>query len=411
MMPRRTAARDEEITQRRGSQMDVFVGVPWIFRSAIRRLGQTSTILVVIAVLIITVLVSAGIMWVVEVAGGGAGPQTYGEALWWHIVAITGVGLEAHGPATGIGHAAGATGLLMSRIFFGMFTAAVAAALINRLLLEGKGMGSVVLRNHVVICGWNGKGSDIVNMLMRDEHKESVVILNNLPEDPIHHPGVTFVHGDPANEKDLRRAGVDDAATVVILADETIPGLNDMTTDARSVLVALAADAVNPHVYTFAEIKQPQNRQHFVRANVNEMIVTNEFVSDLMARASVYHGLSHVIHDLLTPKTNSDFYIIPAPHDLIGKSFEDALIHLQLTHRAILVGVKRNGVLDVNPEAPVSLAEGDELVVISRGLIPPDKPAPAQVPATVAPASTPVAVAPAARPASAHAVPAQEPHE
>ena len=353
--------------------MNPIVEIPWLFRSAIRRLGQTSTIAIVLLLLVVVVLVGAALVWFVEMATGGSGPRTYLEALWWYIVAITGIGVQARAPATSAGSAAGASGLLLARIFFGMFTAAVAAGLINRLLMEGKGMGSVVLRNHVVICGWNSKGHDIVAQLLRDEHRQHIVILCELPETPVHQSGVTFVHGDPANDIDLRRAGVQAAETVIILSDEVTPGLSDSTHDARAVLVALAVDAVNPQVYTFAEIKLSQNRPHFRRANVNETVVTSEIASDLMARSSVHHGLSSVIFDLLTPDTSNEFYISDAPHDLIGKTFDDALIHLQLTHRAVLIGVKREGELIVNPEQPITITENDRLVVISRNPITPDK--------------------------------------
>lgn len=194
--------------------------VPWLFRNVIRRLGQTSTIAVVIFALILSVVLGAGIVAVEEAVAGGGGPTGYFAALWWFVVTITGVGLDAIEPVTQLGRATSATVLMLARIFFGMFTAAIASALINRLLMEGRGMGDVSLRGHSVICGWNGKGNEIIRQLTGDERKQEVVVLCELESTPVRHSGVHFVHGDPTSDADLRRASVQTAETVIILADE-----------------------------------------------------------------------------------------------------------------------------------------------------------------------------------------------
>jgi hypothetical protein len=119
--------------------MYVITEVPWWFRTVIRRLGQRSTIAVVVALLIFTVLIGAGFVSILEAMAATDGPRHYFDALWWFIVTITGVGLDAKAPVSQIGRAMSAGALMLARIFFGMFTAAIASALINRLLMEGRG--------------------------------------------------------------------------------------------------------------------------------------------------------------------------------------------------------------------------------------------------------------------------------
>jgi voltage-gated potassium channel len=340
--------------------------IPWWFRGVIRRLGQTSTIAVVVLLLILSVLVGAAVVMIVEMAGGSNGPKTYWDALWWFVVTITGVGLDAVAPVTPVGRASSATVLMLARIFFGMFTAAIASALINRLLMEGKGMGQVALRNHVVICGWTSRGFEIVKQLTRDERSQDIVILAGLEESPVRRSGVHFVRGDPTMEKDLRRADVCRAETVIILSDESTPGLSDSTTDARSVLVALAVETLNKGVYTFAEVRQTANCQHFERANVNEVLVTNDLVSALMARSSVHHGLTAVLTDLLTSDAGNEIYVLPTPPSLVGKPFDDLLIQLQTTKRAILLGIRRGEEIVLNPKDPLIVTRGDSLILVAR---------------------------------------------
>jgi voltage-gated potassium channel len=346
--------------------MTFVADVPWMFRAVIRRIGQTSTIAVVIALLILSVLIGAGAVASVEIMAGGSGPRNYFDALWWFIVTITGLGLNAIGPVSQAGRATSAVVLMLARIFFGMLTGAIAASLINRLLMEGKGMGKVALRRHCVICGWNTKGAEIVKQLVSDERQQEIVILCELENAPVRRSGVHFVHGDPTNSDDLRRASAEKADTVIILADESYQGHSDTTMDARSVLTALAVETVNQAVYTFVEVRQPQNKQHFEHARVDEMLVADDIVADLMSRASILHGLTRVVGDLLAIGTGSEIYIIPTPQSLAGMAFDDALITLQSRKRCVLIGVDRRGETILTPQEPLIIEPSDSLIVISR---------------------------------------------
>jgi len=347
--------------------MSLVAEVPWMVRAVIRRLGQTSTIAVVVALLLLSVVLGAGVVATIEMAARAGGPRTYFDALWWFIVTITGVGLDAVGPASQMGRATSAAVLMLARIFFGMLTGAIAAALINRLLMEGRGMGSVTLRKHSVICGWNSKGNEIVRQLVKDERKQEIVILCELEKAPVRGGGVHFVHGDPTADADLSRAGVRDADTVIILADESYPGLSDSTRDARSVLVALAVETLNKGVYTFAEVRQPQNKHHFEHANVDEMLVADEIVADLMSRASVLHGLTRVVGDLLAiGGGSSDIYMMPTPKSLAGMAFDDALINLQSRQHCVLIGVDRRREIIFSPTEPLIIEPNDSLIVVAR---------------------------------------------
>lgn len=339
---------------------------PWWVRSAIRKLGQTSTILVVIVLLVLTVLTGAALVTILEVAAGSKGPQNFMDALWWYIVTITGLGLDAVAPDAPASRATSAIVLLLARIFFGMFTAAIASALINRLLMEGKGMGEVVLRNHAVICGWNSRGEKIVEQLVKDERAQDIVILAGLENAPVRRHGVHFIHGDATTDADLRRASVLQSETVLILADESTPGLSDTTMDARSVLVALAVEKLNPVVYTCAEVRRSSNRDHFVRAGVDEIVFTCDIGAELLARTSVHHGISGVINDLLTSDAGNEIYVMACPPSLVGKAFAGALALLQGDQRALLLGLMRGSETMLNPVGPVALEQGDKLILISR---------------------------------------------
>jgi len=346
--------------------MTWIVEVPWLFRSVIRRLGQTSTVVVVITLLIGIVLVGAGLVTVEEIAAGGNGPKNYLDTLWWYTNTLTGLNLPSTPPVSQAGQATSAIVLLMARIFFGIFMGAVASALINRFLMEGRGMGSVILRHHVIICGWNSRGPNIVTEFLQEANGHDVVILANLDETPVRSKRVHFVRGDPSLEKDLQRASIGTAETAIILSDQSTPGLSDSTMDGRSVLITLTVHSLNKNIYIVAEVRQAENCPHFERAGADELLVTNDVVAVLLARAAANHGLTHVVRDLLTSDAGNEIFIVPLPPSLADKTFDEALMHLKTAHRALLIGTMCGKEIILNPKQPLNLNACDHLVLVCR---------------------------------------------
>lgn len=62
--------------------------VPWWFKTVIRRLGQTSTIAIVVLILFLSIIVGAGVVAIIEVAAASGGPNNYFDALWYFVVTI-----------------------------------------------------------------------------------------------------------------------------------------------------------------------------------------------------------------------------------------------------------------------------------------------------------------------------------
>ena len=349
--------------------MDIVTEVPWLFRSVIRKLGQTSTMAVVIALLVITIFVGSAIITLGEVATGDPGGlKNYLDTVWWFIVTVTGLGLQVVAPVTQAGKAASAMSLMMARIFFGMFIGSIASWMINRLMMEGKGMGNVTIKEHVLICGWSPRGEYVVSLLTRDERKQDVVILADIETAPVRASRVHFLRGDPSSEKDLQRASVQTAETVMVLADQTIAGMSESSIDGRSVLVSLTVRKMNSRAYIVAEVRQGENRKHFDNAGVNEVLVGNDIISEMLARTSVNHGLTGIVTDLLTSGAGSEIYVVPTPPSLVGKPFDDALIQLQTSRRMILFGITRGEEIVLNPKDPLILTRGDSLVLIAQDL-------------------------------------------
>ena len=76
---------------------------------------------------------------------------------------------------------------------------AVASKLVTTVMNKGKGLGSTKAKDHVVICGWSGKGAEIIRELRAREveRPRAIVVLANLENDPTKIDDVEFFRGDP----------------------------------------------------------------------------------------------------------------------------------------------------------------------------------------------------------------------
>ena len=255
----------------------------------------------------------------------------------------------------------------VSLIAFG--TGTIASRLVTTVILKGKGMGSTKANGHVLICGWSTKGSEIVRELRAKEVEDPrrIVVLSRHADDPTRDDSVEFLHGDPADADDLHRAGLLTCSTAIILADESDPTATAGDKDARTLLTCLAVESIHPDVYSCVEVVRSENRQHFERTRVNEMVVSAELTGALLAGSARTHGLSKLVSDLVTHPDGQEFYRMRAPAGLVGLTMSAALGRVKDEFDALLVGfvtADETG-FDLNPPGTRTITAADVLLVIS----------------------------------------------
>ncbi|HEX6131487.1 MAG TPA: NAD-binding protein [Actinomycetota bacterium] len=274
--------------------------------------------------------------------------DTAGGWLVSYLVVIVGVGLVATG------------------------TAAIVSRLVDLLLRRQAGMHATRVSEHVLICGWNSHARTIVEELRAagDGDRRPIVILADLSSSPVDLPDTVFVRGDPARREDLARAGLDRATTAIVLADDTRPSSSPNDIDGKTLLTALAIESTEPTCYTCVEVVLAENVEHFRQVKADELIVSGEVTSLLLASAATDHGVSRVVGDLLTHDAvrgpdNLSSIVVPA--SLEGVRFIDALVELKRSSSAIAVAiVGADGTVDVNPAAERPLARGERVLAIMR---------------------------------------------
>jgi voltage-gated potassium channel len=117
-----------------------------------------------------------------------------------------------------------------------------------------------------------------------------------------------------------------------------------------------------------AEVNNPRHEPHFLRANVDELLVTSKIASHLLARSALYPGLSGIVTDIVSGGEGSELYRITLPDEYIGLSIDEVASKLRLDHRATLLSINRGGHAFVNPESDFRLEPNDDAVVVAESL-------------------------------------------
>lgn len=292
---------------------------------------------------------------------------TIGDALWWGIVTSTTVGYGDYYPTTTGGRIVACILMLIGISAFGFVTASIASIFVENRLKEGMGLMDVKFKGHIVIIGWNGKSETIMRELVRDNEERKIVIVDEIERLDLKYPNAYFVHGDPTKDEILKKANIEFAHTVIVVADEKLAG--EGMADAKSVLICLAVDKLNTNAHLIAEVLNEENVPHFERANVNDIIISNQMSSRIMVRSALYKNVSHALKELLTNSYGNEIYECEARDEDIGLTFKELAYKYIEELDTVIVGVANNGLI-LNPDKDRKTKKGDILIYIGKNKLP-----------------------------------------
>ncbi len=284
------------------------------------------------------------------------------DSLWWGFVTSTTVGYGDIYPMTSIGRIIAMVVMLIGIGIFGFITASVASILVEKNLKKGMGLLDVKFENHIVIIGWNFRSKSIIEELINEDEDIKIALIDRIDSNPYDSKNISYIKGDPWNDKVLTRANIQKAKIAIVLGDKEKN--NDELTDGKSVLTCLAIDRLNPDIYLVTEVINHENVVHFERANVNDFIVSNQIESKILVRSVLYKGVNKAFKELITNSYGNEIYEVEIEPKYIGQSYED-IIKEFLSINATVIGFFRNGETYLNPSRNVVLKEEDHLIYIA----------------------------------------------
>ena len=255
---------------------------------------------------------------------------SYWSALWSVLFTLIGQGEFAARPATFVGRIVVFLLSIFGVALFGVVFAEVLQRLINSRLKEMLGMSSCRFRGHILICGWNGRGSHLIRQLAASG-RQMAVIAEERPKDLLSlagrelDPEVFFVQGSPSERDALIKGGIENAKAAIILGDPKTGG-----NDSQTILTGLAIESMAPEVYTVMELHDPAKGNYARYAQVNDILYSDSLIADITAMCTNYEGISPFIRDVLsTSDDGHSFAALDAPAEFAGRTIQELFEHFR----------------------------------------------------------------------------------
>lgn len=313
-----------------------------------------------ISVVIVMMITVAGLLEAVFESGSNVRQFGKGiwDGIWWAIVTIATVGYGEKYPITDAGKFVAIALMFGGMGIISLLSATLSTIFITKKIQEGKGLQKVKIKNHVLICGWNHNVENIIHALETTyADSKGVVLVNNVAPEQIENivykyreNNLQFVRGDFTSEEVLDRANVKEADSVIIVPDLTYVTSN--TADEKTILATLTIKTLNPKVRVYANILNRENKGHLIRANANDVVVSDLYSGFLLAMHVSSPGIPQLVDDLLTiSEGGNDLWREEIPSEFVGKTFMDLFQHYYHSKdHSILIGL-------VGEHEPISLTD------------------------------------------------------
>ena len=265
---------------------------------------------------------------------------------WWAIVTMTTVGYGDFSPSTPEGRLFAVFIMFAGIALVSLLTASISSIYVAKRIREDKGLEKVNLSDHIVLCGWNENAESIIDSLRNLSEKNSLhlILVNEIHEDIVNHLrnkykdiDLYFVAGDFTSEEILKRASIEEAHTVII-----IPNIDDEkigSPDEKTIFATLTIKSMSSTVRVVAYLMQRENLTHIRRANVDEVVLSDDFGAYMLASHVMDPGIPQTTKGLLNASSDERLRRVDIPSQFVGRSFDDLFEYFRSTNGWILVGV------------------------------------------------------------------------
>ena len=203
---------------------------------------------------------------------------------------------------------------------------------------------------HIVICGDLHSTSlrEFFSELFHEDHenvnlhavllqpaaKPNFDMLSNILNDPIFSLCVTYLEGSAMSERDLKRAHIDKAKAVFLMANKFHENADEQ--DAKTILEHvsikrfISRHVLDPKILFCMQLIRPENRRH-LNENVEReedldlVICINQIKMGLLAKTVTYPGTSTLLFNLICSFTESDLGDVNNPEQAVTGDAIDEL--------------------------------------------------------------------------------------
>jgi len=330
--------------------------VPLLLFRALRRLSTRGVWVLPALIILVVFATSWPLMALAEPAGNPiASPGSY----WWYfVVTAATVGYGDFFPQTTGGHLVGAYvivgGIVSLTTLFTRLATAIDTARSRRM----KGTSTLDHKDHLVVLGYSaGRTEKIVSAFSADRSRPVVLCAwDEVESHPMaDRPEVDFVRGDLTDEQTLRRAGVQDAHSVLV----------DARDDNEALALTVVVDHLNPTVHLVVALRDTTHARQL--AYVSPAVRPVQWhVPRLITEELQDPGITQVYADLMTEGGGGNTYSLRLPPSAGSMTFGEFQTRLGRDHAALALAARSADGLLVSPPWDTELMPGTVIYYVGR---------------------------------------------
>lgn len=246
-----------------------------------------------------------------------------GEAFYMTVITISTVGFNEVRPLSDVGRVFTAFLIIFS---FSTFVYAVTS--ISNYILDGE--YKIYFRdlrinkkvnktsNHTIICGYGRNGKQAAAELKSHRRKYIVIEQDkDLNEELREEHDILFIEGDATLEKDLERAGISTATSLIT----TLPK------DADNLFVVLTAREMNPDLLIISRASKDNSDKKLKRAGANNVIMPDKIggahMASLVIKPNVIEFMDYVMGQGTSSVNLEEITFENLPDSLKNKSIKE----------------------------------------------------------------------------------------
>ena len=193
----------------------------------------------------------------------------------------------------------------------------------------------------------------------------SIVIISDeiqeLPLDLYEMSSIHFIHSSVTDPKTYEKAGINNAASALILAKD----LDDPNSDMLSIGIVCLLVRLNPRIDSTVECIVEGNAVLMEAQGADRVVMTSGVVSRLLAKATTNRGVAPAIVEMLDTTTGSSIFSTDKTDHFVGMDYSQIAFALNETANILILGIMREGKVLLNPQYE-TLCKGDRLIYLSQ---------------------------------------------
>lgn len=298
-----------------------------------------------LAVFVLILIIVSGSLFYFAEHGHNPKVTSVMDAYYWSVVSATTTGYGDVVPMTHAGRVIATVMLFAFMALMPIVWATITSIYVSRKIKGESGLEKVTVEGHLLVCGWNNNGFNLLLGLEQEHERAHVVLVGEIPsdlyEDVVQRfPSLRlhYVKGQYSNESSLLRANVKLARAAIVLSSYSV---DTSRSDDNAVLAVLALRELAPGIRIVAECFASANKVHLYRAGADRVIVSGELDGYLLTAATLSPGLDLAIKDAMTFRTGNPVWTHPVPSEMAGKSFKELALAWLEQHGWIVLGLVR----------------------------------------------------------------------